>query len=172
MSFIQELFSSRNNKADGQTFVGQQDRLWWDPVTNRFYYSDGVTPGGIPVGGGGNGTPGGANTTVQFNNSGSFGGSPNFTYDVANSVLSVTGNISSNYFIGNGSQLTGITALPPQAGNANTWLTTDGNTASWSPLPTYLPVLTFSGNIIQISTAFGVLPVLTFNGSTANIPIY
>lgn len=32
-------------------------------------------------GGGGSGTPGGANTNVQYNNSGSFGGNASFTYD-------------------------------------------------------------------------------------------
>lgn len=54
MSFIQNLFTSRDNNSNSATYVGQQDRLWWDPVTNRFYYSDGNTPGGFPVGGGGN----------------------------------------------------------------------------------------------------------------------
>jgi predicted heme/steroid binding protein len=38
---------------------------------------------------GGGGTPGGSNTQVQFNNSGSFGGSANFAWDNTNSVLSV-----------------------------------------------------------------------------------
>ena len=50
MSFIQNLYTSRDNNAQGNTFVGQQDRLWWDPVTNAFYASDGNTAGGIPVG--------------------------------------------------------------------------------------------------------------------------
>jgi hypothetical protein len=81
-------------------------------------------------GNGGNGIPGGANTQVQFNNAGNFGGDAGFTYDSINNVLSVSGNIVSNnfigsgnitianinangnvtanYFIGNGSQLTGV----------------------------------------------------------------
>ena len=54
MSFIQNLFTSRDNNANAETYVGQQDRIWWDPETNSFYYSDGSTPGGIPVGSGGN----------------------------------------------------------------------------------------------------------------------
>ena len=45
-------------------------------------------------GGGGNGTPGGANTQVQYNNAGSFGGSAAFTFDRTSNVLSVSGNIS------------------------------------------------------------------------------
>ena len=49
MSFIQKLFTSRDNNANSATYVGEQDRLWWDPVTNQFYYSDGNTAGGFPA---------------------------------------------------------------------------------------------------------------------------
>jgi len=49
MSFIQNLFTSRDNNANASTYVGQQDRIWWNPDTNAFYYSDGNTAGGIPV---------------------------------------------------------------------------------------------------------------------------
>jgi hypothetical protein len=63
-----------------------------------------------PGGGGGNVIPGGANTQVQFNDEGNFGGAAGFTYNNVTSVLSVSGNIIGNYFIGNGSQLTGIVA--------------------------------------------------------------
>ena len=61
MSFIQQFFTSRDNNANAETFVGQEGRLWWDPVTNQIYSSDGSTPGGIPLagGGGGNGAPAG-----------------------------------------------------------------------------------------------------------------
>jgi hypothetical protein len=49
-------------------------------------------------GGGGNGIPGGANSQVQFNNNGDFGGDAGFTYDNVNNILTVTGNIVSyNY---------------------------------------------------------------------------
>lgn len=51
MSYIQELFTSRNNGTGRDGYVGKQGRIWWDPVTNCFYYSDGITPGGIPIGG-------------------------------------------------------------------------------------------------------------------------
>lgn len=46
---IQNFFTSRDNTLDGNTYVGQLGRLWYDPVTNSLYASDGVTPGGIPV---------------------------------------------------------------------------------------------------------------------------
>ena len=46
---IQNLFTSRDNKLDGNTYVGQFGRLWYNPDTNSLYASDGVTVGGIPV---------------------------------------------------------------------------------------------------------------------------
>lgn len=60
--FIQRLFSSRDNFVDGNVaeatastanFVGDEGRIWWDPVRNAFYSSDGTTPGGFIIGGGG-----------------------------------------------------------------------------------------------------------------------
>ena len=51
-------------------------------------------------GGGGNGNPGGANTQVQFNNAGAFGGDAGFIYNNATDLLTVThiggegGNVS------------------------------------------------------------------------------
>ena len=49
MSFIQNLFSSRDNNANGVTYVGQSGRIWWNPDTNAFYSSDGNTAGGVPI---------------------------------------------------------------------------------------------------------------------------
>ena len=100
MSYIQQFFTSRDNNANSETFVGQVGRLWWDPVTNQIYSSDGNTPGGVPLsGGGGNGTPGGSNSQVQFNQAGSFGGSAFLTFNVVTGTLttvavSATGNIT------------------------------------------------------------------------------
>ena len=61
------------------------------------------------TGGGGGGTPGGANTQVQYNDSGNFGGAANFTFNSVTSLLTLTGNINATYFNGNGSGLTSIT---------------------------------------------------------------
>ena len=71
---------------------------------------------------GGNGTPGGTNTQVQFNNAGAFGGVSGFAFNNTTGVLTVpnvsaSGNITSvnanlgnavtaNYFIGNGTPMT------------------------------------------------------------------
>jgi len=86
MSFIQQFFTSRDNNANAQTFVGQEGRLWFDPVTNQMYSSNGNTPGGIPLSGGG-GTPGGSDAQVQFNNNGAFGGTANLTINSATGAL-------------------------------------------------------------------------------------
>ncbi len=43
----------------------------------------------IQSGGGGNGNPGGANTQIQFNDSGVFGGEPGFTYNKLTNTLTV-----------------------------------------------------------------------------------
>jgi len=47
-------------------------------------------------GGSGNGTPGGSNTQVQFNNNGTFGASAYLTYDDFNRVFQVGGNLIAN----------------------------------------------------------------------------
>ena len=102
MSFIQNLFTSRDNNANGASYVGQEDRIWWNPDTNAFYYSDGNTSGGILITGGstGNGLPGGFANSVQYNAGNSnFGGDSNFTFDASTSTLTIT-NIVANTLVG------------------------------------------------------------------------
>ena len=102
MSFIKNLFTSRDNNANGNSYVGQEDRIWWNPDTNAFYYSDGNTAGGILITGGtsGNGLPGGTANTVQYNaGTGGFAGDPNFVFDSATSTLTIT-NIVANTLTG------------------------------------------------------------------------
>jgi hypothetical protein len=80
MSFIQNFFTSRDNNANAATYVGQQDRLWWNPDTNAFYVNTANTPGGTPVT-----LPATANLTIN-----------SLTANTAtiNNNLVVTGNIS------------------------------------------------------------------------------
>ena len=59
--------------------------------------------------GGGSTSPGGSNGDIQFNSSGSFGGSTLLTTDGAGN-LSASANISASAFYGDGSNLTGVTA--------------------------------------------------------------
>ena len=46
---IQKLYTSRDNYANAETYVGQQQRLWYNPNTNCLYVSDGNTAGGIAL---------------------------------------------------------------------------------------------------------------------------
>lgn len=161
MSFIQNLFTSRDNNANSATYVGQADRLWWDPVTNQFYYSDGNTAGGFPVGGGnGNANPAGSNTQIQFNNNGSFGASANLTFNNASNVLSLggsvtaTGNVTANYFVGNGSQLTGL-----PSGGSNITVQNQGST-----LTTAVNTINFTGNGVVASNVGNVVTVSVSGG--------
>ena len=104
---IQNLFTSRDNNANAVSYVGQLERIWYDPVTNALYVSDGSTPGGIPVGSGavGTGVPGGPVNSVQYNaGSGNFGGDAFFTIDAAN-VSTQIGNL-----VVTGGNLTGVVA--------------------------------------------------------------
>ena len=57
------------------------------------------------TGGGSNATPGGANTQIQFNDAGTFGGSAGFTFDNVANLLSVPGNVSGNYGLFNEVQI-------------------------------------------------------------------
>jgi hypothetical protein len=138
MSFIQNLFSSRDNNANSATYVGQQDRIWWDPVTNAFYYSDGNTAGGIPIGSSsGNGMPHGPTNSVQLNaGNGWFLGSSSLVF--SSNVLTVAGNTTANYFIGDGGLLSNISGANIVNGYGN------ANVAEY--LPTYTGNLS-GGNI-------------------------
>ena len=89
-------------------------------------------------GGGGNGTPGGANTQIQYNDSGSFGGNAGFTFNevdgnvnmpanliVAGNIIGNTSNANYANFAGtafnvSGSNVTGAVANATYANAANT----------------------------------------------------
>jgi len=155
MSFIQNLFLSRDNNANGANYVGQQDRIWWNPDTNAFYYSDGNTPGGILIstGGGGNGVPGGPTNSIQINaGNGSFTGSSNLTFN--GTVVSIVGNVSANYFIGDGSQLTNL----PINNYSN------ANVANY--LPTDTTIININSNIANTNSNLANLTLIVANNSS------
>jgi hypothetical protein len=105
-------------------------------------------------GGSGNGVVGGTNTQVQFNDAGAFGGNSSFTFNkttgalvvtgnitggnlTTGGVISATGNITGSFILGNGSQLTGITATTATTAgtvttNAQPNITSTGTLASLS----------------------------------------
>jgi hypothetical protein len=90
-----------NTSLTGQVTIDiYQNKLRFFQGDNaRGAYID-LTQAAIGVGtnllaGGGGGTPGGANTQVQFNDGGLFGGNAQFTYNKVTNLLTV-GNISAN----------------------------------------------------------------------------
>ena len=92
---------------------------------------------------------GGSNTQIQYNNAGTMGGSANLTWDgttlYTNGAVSVTGNITGNYILGNGSQLSGIIT------------TVDANTLTGN---------TLSSNVVTSSlTSVGTLGSLSVTGN-------
>ena len=50
MAFIQKFFTGRQSYGNGETRIGELDRLWYDSITNTIRISDG-TPGGKIVSG-------------------------------------------------------------------------------------------------------------------------
>lgn len=57
--FTQDFRTQRRNYDDGLTRIGEIGRLWYESETKTIRISDGVTPGGIVVAGGGSGAGGG-----------------------------------------------------------------------------------------------------------------
>jgi hypothetical protein len=109
------LFATNLNISNN-AFVGNTITAVGNITTSGFFVGNfaGNVTGNILV-------PG-SNTQVIFNNNGLAGASADLTFNDATNVLSTSGNvtaagnISGNYILGNGSQLTG---LPATYGNAN-----------------------------------------------------
>jgi hypothetical protein len=112
---LYKIPASRVNNIEASEYVGgtnELGRIWYDEVTGALRLYTGF-PGGRIINS--NGTPGGSNTQIQFNNNGEFAGSTELTFDSSTGILttgsiSTTGNIAGNYFIGNGALLTGISS--------------------------------------------------------------
>ena len=73
--------------------------------------------------GGGGGSPGGSNTQVQFNNSGSFGGSSNLTFDGTNLTVGGTITATSAASSANGiRKITASTSAPSGGSDGDVWI--------------------------------------------------
>ena len=119
----------------------------------------------------GNAEPGGETSEIQFNDAGTFGGDSGFTFNKNTNALTVSGNISGDYFIGNGSQLTGITAASSY-GNANVVanlaalgtnpISTTGNVSAGNVLTSAEVIAT---GVVQSGTGLSTGGYLSVNGS-------
>jgi len=74
-------------KLFGLTNPTKTNVLTYDTSTGEVFYT-----ASSAVGGGGSATPGGANTTIQFNDSSVFSGSANYTFTKASNLVQLTGS--------------------------------------------------------------------------------
>jgi hypothetical protein len=63
--FTLELWSTRKNSVDPSTFVGDFQRLFYNPVTKSIRVSDGQTPGGLPISDGESGSVEAIHSSVE-----------------------------------------------------------------------------------------------------------
>ena len=129
----------------------------------------------------GNLTVPGTNTAVLFNQLGNAGASDALKFNYSSNVLTANGNIVANYYIGNGSQLTGITATTANfanfAGNAfsiaganvsgavaNATFAVSSNTANSATVAA-------SANSVAVANVSGIGNIATVNldGNLSNI---
>lgn len=82
-----KIIVPKNTTAHLAEIANQEASLAYDTDLQQLVVNDGS--GFSPVGGGGGGSPGGADTNVQFNDAGSFGGDPEFAWDSLNKRLGV-----------------------------------------------------------------------------------
>jgi hypothetical protein len=122
-------------------------------------------------GSGGNGSPGGSNTQVQFNDAGIFGGDVDFTYNKTTNVLTVgnivAGNVNATHS-GSGAGLTNIPGANVTGTVANATYATDAGAATSA-----LTAGTVTTNAQPNITSVGTLTSLTSTGniSAANVNV-
>ena len=98
---VGKIKASRVNNLDAAEYVGPEGQIWYDVTTGLLRLGDNVTPGGTVIGGGGGGgSPGGPNRSIQFNQSGAFGGSANLTFD-GTTLTAASINFTNNLYVGN-----------------------------------------------------------------------
>lgn len=119
------------------------------------------------TGGGGNGSPGGSNTQIQYNDNGLFGGSTGFTFNKTSNLVSmpgaltVTGNIN-----GSNANFSGNISAFIVTANLNGSATTAGTVTTAAQ-----PNITSVGNLTGL-TVNGTANISDINGNilTANQP--
>lgn len=128
-------------------------------------------------GGGGNGTPGGINTEVQFNDNGMFGGNIALTFD------KTTGTLNATLFAGSGANLTNIPAsnvigtvsnatYATSAGSANSAVSATSAGTAGTVTTGAQPNITSVGTLTSLTTTgavnLGNLANIYIGGGSAN----
>ena len=120
IGYCAKLDSTSGSK---QFVIGCSGDHWICGDSNfNIYDKDGnqITGGG---GGGGGGTPGGSNTQVQYNSSGSFAGSSNLTFDGTHLTVGGCVNASSVASSANGlRKITSSTSAPSGGADGDIWI--------------------------------------------------
>jgi hypothetical protein len=116
----------------------------------------------------GNGNPGGANTQVQYNDNGIFGGNPGFTFDESNTLIT-----ANNFVATSTANLGNVANVTILGGNANFVLTTDGTgVLSWTNGSAIANVAAGGANTQVQYNDNGILggnPGMTFNELTSTL---
>lgn len=128
--------------------------ILWSPLCQ----AGGIFNNGGSGGGGGGGNPGGNSGDVQFNSSGSFGGSDNFTYDADAQVLKIN-DINTNVI----SNITGTTLVGIGNFDGSSLNVFDGSTTLVS-----MQGATINYGNNNLSPAFSVMNRLGFSALTVN----
>jgi len=116
-----QLLSTANLNVIGNTNLGDVSNVTiTGGVDGYFLQTDGTgnLSWAVAGNGGGNGSPGGSNTQVQFNDVGLFGGEVGFTYDKVTNLLTV-GNISTTSITTTTANVTTLTVTLANATTAN-----------------------------------------------------
>jgi hypothetical protein len=109
-------------------------------TTNGVFWTGNNNPYSSGTGGGGSGTPGGSTTQIQFNDSGVFGGSANFTFNKTNSSITLNGNASVNNLTTLGGQVLGYLtgAIGSNIANTGTFTTVTTSTLNTTSTATII----------------------------------
>jgi hypothetical protein len=129
ISNLLAAFSSLGNVGNVKILGGESGQYLQTDGTGNLSWANG--------GGGGNGSPGGSNTQVQFNDQGSFGGDQDFTYN------KLTGRLTAQFFAGDGSNISNLNPATLKVTNIN-------STGVYNVLSTDQVLLVQTGNSVTI----------------------
>lgn len=150
----------------------QANILTYDTASGQIYYT-----ASSAIGGGGSGTPGGADTQIQFNSGSSFSGSANLRYDYTTNGLRLTGSLDVS---GSGRFTQFVTASAALFSGSGTQILRVVGSGSSEPLMQVLGSQgelftvtdSLSGSLFSVNDISGLPVVEAFSDSTVLIGNY